>query len=234
MKTILFAMLALSSAHAWAVEWQPYHEIQQNGGKLYYDLDSLRQDRNGFEVDIRYPLESEPKEILALLSVECAADRYRLSHGRTLIGGATEPFETPETWSPVERTPIATLKNRYCAYWYEPDGVRWQAFAETPRMIFYQLEDNRPEPPRFQGGVAVMVKAVGKEQSYLTEISILCQQNQYVPRQFVLRDEKRGIVTYSGEEYLTPIEPGSALEILKTRYCATPAEIAANPAEETR
>jgi hypothetical protein len=233
-KTFLFALLVLSSAHAWAAEWRLYHESDQTGGRLFFDLDSLRQDRTGFDVDIRHPLDTESKAILTLLSVDCVADRYRLSHGRVVTGGATEPFATPDIWTPVERTPIATLKTRYCAYWYEPEGLSWQVFAESPGMTYYQLEDRQPEPARYPNGFAMLVKGLGREQAFLTEVTVLCPQNRYLFKQFVLRDEMRGVVAYHGEETLTPIVPGSWLDILKARYCATAAETAAKSVEEAR
>lgn len=222
MKSILSALLVLACLPAIAAEWQRYHHDPAQALELFLDLDSLRQNDDSFEADIRLSIGDGRQSFIGWQMVNCSANTYRLGKLRE-IGSDRAAADKGEAESGPISADSATslLKEMFCARWQEPKGVRWKAFAVSPQeRFFHDLRVERLRPPQGYGeDFRVWLKSVGSNKELLSEVSISCRENSFALISGVHRDKARGwVANIAAGKAQTPA-PDSSIATLRTKLC---------------
>lgn len=222
MKTIVLALLALSSTQAVAADWHRYHVEAVRAIEFFLDLDSLHQTSQGFEGNIRLSVGQGRQEFLGRQTVNCGAATFTLSNLREVRAG-TASGENAEVAGLIGNdTAMSALKELYCVRWQEPADVRWKAFASVSgEMFFYdeRVEDdhNGANP---HNDFHVYLKSMGETKSLLAKVQISCLENRFAILSGVYRDETRGwLANISPGNPQTPA-PDSPVALLRARLCA--------------
>jgi hypothetical protein len=201
-----------------SADWLTYWST---GAKSYaFDRKSVKQQPGKLELLLRFEIKDSKQLNVARIAVDCAGETFTLLSEHVEQGGRFVPLKS-SVGKPI---PIGTdfmrpLRNELCVTWAEPDGVMWERLGQevdNPRLYVDRAVERNMPPGGETGVFKAHVKIIAGDVNRTYQTRIDCRNST---QEFLGGLERQFYTVKQVPEAVAPINPNSAENILKHRYC---------------